>query len=151
MALIEEVRAIVAAVGPASADIEGVLERGEGDWLLRYPDRDLALELDAESRRLVLSAELGEPRPEARLQVLTTLLTYALLWRETGGVYVALNAAETPVLLLPLWAEELTAERLSAVIGNFLEKARTLDTYVARGGQEPGASDTWAPQDGIRI
>ena len=79
-----------------------------------------------------------------------TLLTYALLWRDTGGVAAALTADGTVVVLLTLYAAEVTADLLATVLANFAERARLLHTYVARGGEEPQATDALATV-GIRI
>lgn len=139
MASIEQMRETIVTVGPASADIEGILERGEGEWLLRYPDIDVALEFDADSNRLVVSAELDEPAPENRLEVYTSLLNYSLLWRDTGGVYAAMTAGGVPMLFLPLFGDEVTAELLGTVLENFKTKARLLRTYIAQPGEQQTA------------
>lgn len=131
------VNELLAAVGPNLPDVEGVLQRGEDEWLVRFPDIDVALEFDEASKRLMLSADLDRPAPGNHVAVYEALMGYTLLWRETGGVAAALSAEGVVVILLTLYAAELDQALLATVLGNFAERARLLKTFVAQGGEAP--------------
>lgn len=137
----DAIDAMIAAVGPDLSDIEGVLRRGEDEWFVRFPDLDVALESDEPSGRLVLSADLGRPSPQSRLAAYEALMSYTLLWRDTGGVVAALSADGAVVILLTLHAAELDRALLATVLGNFVERARLLNAFVAQGGETPEERD----------
>lgn len=81
--------------------------------------------------RLVLSATLGRPMSEQRMSVLETLLSYNLLWEETGGGRMAINGAEgEAVLIYDLHGENLSPALLGTVITNLSKLAEMWRDYV---------------------
>lgn len=145
MVTLDNIRSVIAAAAPLDPDVDGVLERADGDWVVRYPDLDVEMEFDADTQRFALSANLDTVDPELRLEVYTTLLSYSLLWRDTGGIGMALDASGTVVQQMILFAPEVTADLLGTVLPNFVVKARLLRTYIGNGGQSkptPKMDDT---------
>jgi hypothetical protein len=149
MASSEQIGSIIESVGPRNHDIEEVVELRENEFVVRYNDLEVTLEFEAETDRLVLSAEIGEAPPDKRLAVYTTLLNYSLLWRDTGGVHMALTADGAAVQLLTLFGSEVTADLLDTVLRNFAVKARLMHAYVKTGGGET-LVDTLMPH-GLRV
>ena len=144
MASSEQIGSIIESVGPRNHDIEEVVQLPEGDYVVHYDDLDVTLAFDAETDRLVMSADLGQAPRDKRLTVYTTLLNYSLLWRDTGGVHMALTADGTAVQALTLSGAEVTLDLLDTVLRNFAVKARLMRAYVRTGGGETPA-DTLMP------
>ncbi|GLI93868.1 type III secretion system chaperone [Methylocystis echinoides] len=102
-----------------------VLQTGDAAWQVEFEDVSIELEFDADSGRLVLTGILGVPTPERRLAVFETLLSYALLWRETGFLRVGLGGADGAlVLIADSGADGLLPAALAAMLGDFAEKIR---------------------------
>jgi hypothetical protein len=139
MASSEQIGSIIESLGPRNHDIEEVVELRENEFVVRYNDLEVTLEFESETDRLVLSAEIGEAPPDKRLAVYTTLLNYSLLWRDTGGVHMALTADGAAVQLLTLFGSEVTLDLLDTVLRNFAVKARLMHAYVRTGGGETPA------------
>lgn len=114
----------IADIGPALPELISIVMRGDDEWLIRYPDLDITLEFDAATQRIMLSIELSTVDAMVKAETLTRLLHYSYLWRDTGCVYFSLNAALRPVLMVPLFAEEVTTEMLANVVAHMVEKSR---------------------------
>ncbi len=134
MASSEQIGSLIEAAGPRDHDIEAVVQLPEGDYVVHYDDLEVTLTFEAETDRLVLSADLGDAPRNKRLAVYTTLLNYSLLWRDTGGVHIALTADGTAVQLLTLFGSEVTLDLLDTVLRNFAVKARLMRAYIITGG-----------------
>jgi hypothetical protein len=141
MASTEQVASIMRAIGPKDLDIADVIEIGEGEYVVSYDDLNVTLEFEAETDRLVFSAELGEAPADKRSEVHTTLLNYSLLWRDTGGVHMALTADGIAVQMLTLFGSELSDDRVNTVLRNFADKARQIRNYVVTGGLAEDSAD----------
>lgn len=150
MASSEQLGSMIESVGPRDHDIETVVQISESEYVVHYDDLEVTLEIDAETDRLVMSAELGQSPSDKRLPVCTTLLNYSLLWRDTGGVHMALTADGTAVQLLTLFGSEVTLDLLDTVLRNFAVKARLMRAYVAKGGGDESPAETLMPL-GLRI
>jgi hypothetical protein len=143
-----EIGSVVESIGPRDHDIEEVVSLTDGEYVVRYDDLDVTLEFEAETDRLVLSAELGAAPSDKKTAVYTTLLNYSLLWKDTGGVHMALTADDVVVQMASLTGSEVNADRLIALLRNFAEKARLFRNYVQTGGGE--SIDTLMPL-GMRV
>ncbi|MGJ0506513.1 MAG: type III secretion system chaperone [Methylocystis sp.] len=124
--------------------ITTILQTGDATWQVDFEDVSIELELDEGSGRLVLSAELGAPPPERRLAVFEALLSYALLWRDTGFVRAGLGGAEgVLVLIADTGVDGLHPAALAGILANFAEKIRIWrDFTVAETAiPAPGAVD----------
>jgi hypothetical protein len=150
MASLEQIGSIIESVGPRDHDIEAVVQHPEGDYVIHYDDLEVTLEYDAESDRLMISADLGQPPSDKRLSVFTTMLNYSLLWRDTGGVRMALTADGMVIQMADLSGPEVTVDMLDTVLRNFAAKARLMRAYVASGDAGEGPVDTLMPL-GLRV
>jgi hypothetical protein len=150
MASSEQVGSIIESVGPRDHNLEGIVQRDDGEYVVHYDDLEVTLEFEADTDRLVISAELGDAPRDKRLAVYTTLLNYSLLWRDTGGVHMALTADGIVVQTLTLSGSEITVDLLDTVLRNFAAKARLMRTYVATGGGNESPVDSLMPL-GLRV
>jgi hypothetical protein len=150
MAGAEQVAAIIESLGPRDHAIEGIIQRGDGEYVVDYDDLEVTLEFETETDRLVLLADLGQAPRDKRLAVYTTLLNYSLLWRDTGGVHMALTVDGEVMQMVTLAGAELTADLLDTVLRNFAAKARLMRAYVGSGGSEDTPIDSLMPL-GLRV
>lgn len=146
----ETLSKIIAAVGPAVPELSSILKRGEDEWLFSFVDLDVSLEYDPEMDRIMLSGD-SDPLPQAnREAVLTTLLTYSFLWRDTGALYLALRSTDKPVLMLPLSGSEVDTELLTIVLPNFANKIRDISSLITSMSTEQ-RKNVPATDDHIRV
>jgi hypothetical protein len=139
----ELVRLVMQEVGPRDDEILEVLQTGDQSWAARFADVDIELELEPETRRLMLSAEIGAPPEETRASIYETMLLYNLLGSDTGGVHMALSEAGGAVVqMVDLHCSALTTELLVTVLHNLNERTLIWREFFA-GGAEQG--ETVAP------
>jgi hypothetical protein len=131
----EDIDTLMAATGPMLPEAEGIARTGEAQWAVAWESGSVVIaDLAEEGARLVLSTLLGTPAREHRETILTTLLSYNALWRETGGVTLALAGAEGEAMqLCPLATAGLDAGTLAGLLVNFENKARVWRGFVALG------------------
>lgn len=134
-----EIAQLVAEQGLLDDEILAVTEVEPDEWSVRYERFDLAVSYDEASETLTLSASIGRPPEERRLQICELLLSYNLLWRDTGGLRMALaGRGGEAVQMLSIHAAALTARGLAARIAAFSERALAWRILMA----EPAPSDT---------
>ena len=144
----EQIHQLFEELGPASDDVAGVAQTGDNSWAVAYDDDTIvSFEFVAEQDKLVLSIDLGAAEESRRLAVYSALLSYNFLWRETGGVKMALGGDDL-YQLFELNAVGLTLTDLRNVLGNFVEKARAFRSFVAG---ETAAEVAFGAPPGLRI
>jgi Tir chaperone protein (CesT) family len=131
------IRSIMQEVGPRDDGILQVLQTSDNFWVVRFEEVDVELELDPEMRRLTLSAEIGVVTEEKRAKLYETLLLYNLLWRETGGLRMALAEPGGSVIqCVDMHCSALTTELLAIVLHN-LDERTLLWREFFEGGDAP--------------
>jgi hypothetical protein len=145
MAERDRIRALIEGLGPNDHEIAAIAQNGDAEWAVAYHgDPIVVLDLVESRAELVLSAAVGRPAPERRLEVYESMLTYNLLWPATGGIKMGLGAADGDLVqMVELSTVGLDRERLRAVLRDFVEKARIWRRVIA--GAPQGAADRGAP------
>lgn len=101
----EHLHRLMTEIGPFMPLREVVEYADEARWMLVLDNGAvIEAEHDAGRGRLVLSIEVGEPAPEDAASLYRTLLQYNDLWRNTGGIRMAL-ADQTVVQSIELPAD----------------------------------------------
>ncbi|MBT2323019.1 type III secretion system chaperone [Variovorax paradoxus] len=120
-------------LAPRLPDIAALIQNDETSWTLGFEDDTAILVEWAEApTRLVLSSEIGMPLPERRAEILDSLLSYALMWRESGGVKVGQGDIENGLVLLYEWhVDVFDADQLQDALENFATLARMWGAYLA--------------------
>lgn len=131
-AIPETIELLLQEIGPETPEINAVMQSEEGSWAVEFDDETVVLLDWAEQpNRLVLSSSLGQVRPEMRLKVYETLLSYNLLWQETGGVKTALGGPDGEAsLLYEMFVDDLVLADLRTVLLNFAQLTRLWTAYV---------------------
>ena len=145
---LERMQAMMEEVGPAMAEIEAVIQSEDKNWAIQFEDQSIImLEWSERPDRIVLSSMLGIPSEAMQLSVYEALLCYNLLWKDTGGVKMALAGPGGDLMLLyELYVDQLMLNDLQIVISNFSSISQVWSVYVTGESQEllgnvPGPMD----------
>lgn len=116
----------------ATPEIAAIEPDQDMRWSVHFDD-GIRVQADAapDPARLLLSAPLGRPTSTAQLAVSETLLSYNLLWRETGGVKAGIMGPDGEAMLLfELYTDSLLLADLRTVMVNFANLARVWSAYI---------------------
>ncbi len=119
-------------VGPEVSDIETVIQNEDRDWAIQFEDQTIVtLEWADNPDKVVLSTILGKPTQKNQLSVYETLPCYNLLWRDTGGVKMALGGPEGVILLIyEMYMQETNLNEFKTVLLNFLNIAKVWEVFI---------------------
>jgi hypothetical protein len=139
---LDAIQTLMKELGPQTGNIDAVVQNGDKTWAIQFDsDAVVFLEWDEQPPRLVLSTELGKIGEAREIEVLRLLLSYNLLWRDTGGVKAALGGPEGAAMLLyECHADSLTLEVLQTVLENFRNSADIWRRYIEQGPAENSPS-----------
>lgn len=143
----------MAEIGPL-ADLMAVGEHeGRNVWALRADAETLLFaDLDEERSCLILSGDVGTPAPAERPRLNDLLLRYNAHWDETGGVRMAVEGQDGPVVqIVDVPLAGLDAQRLQALVRGFVTKLRAWRAILHGSGSseedagrpEPGRAGTF--------
>lgn len=149
---LERIQIMMEEIGPAMPEIEAVIQSEEKNWAIQFEDQSIVMLEWAESpERIVLTAILGTPSETMQLSVYETLLCYNLLWKDTGGVKMALSGPGGElVLLYELFAANLNRNELQTVLINFVSIAQVWSVFVTGEGENP-ATQPPSPTDMLHL
>ena len=135
---IERIQQLMQELGPATPDIDAVVQTEEPSWAIQFSDESIIIiEPVDEPPRLVMSAELGTAPEAAERQLYEALLSYNLLWRDNGGVKIGLAGPKGSLIInWELSLEGLTLLDLQSAIVRFLKAASSWQHYVAKADTE---------------
>jgi hypothetical protein len=133
---LEALQSLMKLLGPQTPGIDAVVQNEDRTWALQFDDASVVfLEWDEQPPRLVISAELGKIEEGRQLDVMRMLLSYNLLWRDTGGVKFAMGGPDGGAMLLYEWhSGEAVLSELQTVLQNFRDIAGAWRRYVESGG-----------------
>ena len=119
-------------IGPSLDEIEAVIQSEECNWAIQFDDQTIiTLEWADKPDRIVLSSVLGIPSQETQLSVYETLLCYNLLWKDTGGVKMALAGPDGELILLyEMYAAGLNISELQTILLNFINISSAWRIFV---------------------
>jgi hypothetical protein len=147
----ERVGLIIEEAGPRDDAIAGIMRSGETSWAVQYGDFEIECEYEPTLDRLMLQAAIGAVPKEKQARAYETMLAYNLIWRETGGVRMALAGPNLDaVQMVDLNGSELSTELLLRVLGNFAEKAEIWREFIA-GRREETPIESFSAQNFIRV
>ncbi|MBB3950311.1 type III secretion system chaperone [Aureimonas jatrophae] len=138
-------------IGPLDDAIDSVTVLGDARWIVRFPELDVEIEADEATGRVMLSTVLAPAPADRRGDVYETLLLYNLAWRETGGVRMALNGADGPVVqIADVPMQDLSARLLVTVARNLVRRG-AIWTQFLLGRVPPAAPARPSPPDPSEI
>jgi hypothetical protein len=148
---LERMQIMMEEIGPAMPEIDAVIQSEEENWAIQFEDQSIiTLEWALKPDRVVLSTILGIPSESMQLTVYETLLCYNLLWKDTGGVKMALAGPNGELMLLyELYMSDLTLNDMQTVLRNFVSIGQVWSVFVA--GEEDPAAVLPAPIDMLHL
>jgi hypothetical protein len=117
---------MLAELGAALPQIQSVLATSELTWIVSFSD-SIAIEVDVieAEDRIGFEVALDAVLDKNRTTVLDTLMTYNLMWRETGGVRFGLAGESGRVhMIAEGFLPELSAQMLAGILVSLAEKAQ---------------------------
>lgn len=131
---LELAQLLVQELGPQTPEIDAVMQQDDTNWVLMLDDESaVSIEWAGNPSRLVLSANLGRPHEGSELSIYETLLSYNLLWQDTGGVRMAIDGPQGEVMLIyDLFDDHLTVTELQTVVLNLCSIANIWRDYVKK-------------------
>ncbi len=139
---LERMQIMMEEIGPSLPEIEAVIQSEDKNWAIQFSDQAIVmLEWAENPDRVVLTSLLGAPSESMQLSVYETLLCYNLLWKDTGGVKMALSGPGGDlVVIYELFSTDLTLGELQTVLTNFVSIAQIWTVYVTGESEQPGMS-----------
>ena len=149
---LERMQIMMEEIGPSMPEIEAVIQSEEKNWAIQFDDQSIVtLEWAEKPERVVLTSMLGVPSESMQLSVYETLLCYNLLWKDTGGVKMALSGPGGElVLLYELFTSDLSVNELQTVLSNFVSIAQVWSVYVTGENDQP-ATNLPGPMDMLHL
>lgn len=140
----EEVQRLLNRAAEQLSQISQVHETDQDAWFLEFHGGGgFALEWLGESARLVLSAELGVPTPEAEVAALNLALSYNALWRDIGDLRIARDGDEGELLLIgELGPDDAEPEAFHAALLHFESLRRWWTEAITQGAAKGAAPST---------
>ncbi len=131
----ETIHLLMQELGPQTDSIDAVIQHETDSWAVQFDDESIVLlEYAKDPDRLVFSTELGSPPPERRLEACQLLLSYNLLWQESGGLKTALGGPDGGALLLLDWMDaEPKLTDLQGRLEHFCRLAAAWRSYISNG------------------
>ena len=142
---------LMSEAGPLDDKILACTRTPDGTYALRFEEVDVLVERDEDRNRIALSVEIGAPRASRALEVYETLLSYNLLWRETGGVRMALTGRKGSVVqFVDLTGSEINARTIATVAANLASLTDIWRAFLQSAGGDIAAPAPIAAADFIR-
>ncbi len=126
----------------------------DGVWVVaRGEDRFVSIALDHDEQALHLSISLGPVSDAAKARVLEHMLKFNFLWRQTGGMYLSMDANSDAHLMLREPLGGVDAIRINALLGGLEAKASAWKTALAEADRDDSFPENSpsAPFGGIRV
>lgn len=134
MTTIEKIQQLVQELGPATPEIDAVVQTEDPSWAIQFSDETIIIIEPADDpSRMVISAELGAAAEGQQRIVYETLLCYNLLWRDSGGIKVGLAGPQGSLIIsADVCLDGLTLGDLQEALKRFLNVARSWMQYVGK-------------------
>lgn len=146
----EHVHNLMLEIGPLLGLMAVTEYDSENAWtILVDEDTIIFADFDESQKRLVLSAEAGQPQSDNRKFIYGILLQYNNQWHETGGVRMALDGPEGSVVqIFDLPVVDLDIVQLQTTVANFVDTLMAWREILAK---ETADEDSPPPESGPAI
>ena len=135
MTSLELAQTAMKEIGPLTSEIDVIAQNGDSTWAVRFDDDSIVtVEWVQSPSRWVLSAVLGRPVKERKIEIYEALLSYDSLANEAGGMRcqrATLVEQDTVVLIHELNAQQLTLAELRDALLDFTDAAGDWRSFIA--------------------
>ena len=120
---LDQINTILTESGPLDEEIVTVARIADDRWMIQFEPIIISLEAEAERNRLMLMGEIGPVPLDRRDELLSSMLSFGQLWRETGGQQLTLSQADSVATLqVLLVGDEIEPRTIVNVAGNLAEQ-----------------------------
>ncbi|MEL6682071.1 MAG: type III secretion system chaperone [Pseudomonadota bacterium] len=142
---------IILAAGPLSETILQIAGNDDNTIFIRTPNN--AFLLSASGSRIVFEAVIDTPITANKERILSALLTYNAVWKETGSVRMAMtgNGADAlPILIADMITDAtFTGENVARLIEDLDAKIQIWRDIIANGADD--GSDVIQNDHSVRV
>jgi hypothetical protein len=150
MDFIETLDGLLAACAPNVEGLELVYKSADGTWTAAFSDDTIAtIHADLDRNRLTVVMTVAPLTDANREPIMHGLLTYAMMWKETGGVRMGLGGNQV-FILADLVLADVSEQSAAVLLANLHAKARIWAGFVAKGTMTADTGDM-DPMTMIRI
>lgn len=134
-----KINALLVDTAPLEEEILGIVQRGDNFWTVEFEAVDIEVSADPQTRCLHLMSTVGLPNEDRRLEIFEILLASNFLWRDTGGVHMALDGIDGDVVqTLDVYLDGLTATDLAVILRNLAERTITWRALISADADDEG-------------
>ncbi|HYC34916.1 MAG TPA: type III secretion system chaperone [Usitatibacter sp.] len=136
----QHVQHLLEELGPTTPEVGNVSQVAENIWAVGFdPQAIVLLQLDDSREELVVSCGVGRPLGLSREKVFESLLAYNALWRDTGGVRMAVADGEA-IQIYSLPVAQLDVDGLRATLLALVDRSRVWRRYLETAEEAPRES-----------
>lgn len=153
MDLSQAITDMLVSLADKTPQIQSVLSTAPTTWIVSFSDV-LSVEIDyvASGDRLGFQVALEAPSDANRAAVVEALLTYNLMWRETGGVRFGMAGASGQVFMIAeAFLPEMSEAMMASILLSLSEKAQEFTDFIRSGPKPSDATPTSEDTFMIRI
>lgn len=136
---LDRAQLLMSELGSGMPEEVAVSQVEQSLWTIQFDDNSaLFVQWANTPERLVLSATLGRAQAEKQLALYEILLSYNLLWQETGGVRIGMDGPQGELTMIyDVFADSLSPSALRTVVLNLANLARVWRAYVSGDDSPP--------------
>ncbi|KVZ50918.1 type III secretion system chaperone [Burkholderia ubonensis] len=128
----EQLSNIIASIGPQIDDVVRIFQGNESRWTVQFSDIDIDIEFDEAEERLHFSTVVGPLLEWRKIEILELLLTYSLLYKETGGVRMAMTSVGGDVVqLFDVMASRIDPGMLTEILSRLVENTKIWQAFFS--------------------
>lgn len=152
MSEIENANKLFAEIGSHAPVTSVVFNEKAISWIFRLEgDIDVTAAFEDTTGLISFAMPLG-PVPGANAaEVHRLLLRFSFLWRETGGLFAALDETEAPVMLYRCSLANLDTGVLAALLNGLMRQRDAWSQIIAQDDAPVESIASFMPQGGIRV
>lgn len=135
---VEQIQLLMQELGPVMPEIDAIVQTEEPSWAIQFSDEHiLVIEPADEPPRLAMSSELGAAPDGTEKPLYEAMLSYNLMWRDSGGLKVGLAGPKGSLIISwEISLDGMTLVELQAAIARFMKAVASWQRYVARADVE---------------
>lgn len=127
---------MLVSIAEADDAIDAILLAEANIWSIHFTDgTEVSVEANVPFNKISLISPLGQVGSDQRDKVLTTLLNYALIYNETGGLRMGLGGVteETAYLIADTSLTDATADILRQMLTQMTKTIPLWSRFIANG------------------
>ncbi|MEM7477739.1 MAG: type III secretion system chaperone [Planctomycetota bacterium] len=147
MSTLETMEALLTELPPLCPQINLITKPSDETWYINFEDYDVYVHFSELKKTAEFQITIGNTDNHNQTKLLKLFLNYNALWKQTGGVSIALNNDENAVLLFSVPADGLRPGAIANILTSLHRKAEVWRGVIH---QSDVQSET-APDDAMQM